>query len=176
MGMWITCILFIVMNYIWMKLWSFHFHLDELDLENIQQQYPTLTFVSFHPNVDFVFLYQLFCWIILHSLSLTLCIFWCIIKKIIFILPTFHWFNNTNTRKMKWKFFFCGDVTFVMKDINNFLFNSKKFFTIISPLFYLSCMLSHNSLVILCLNGLNPCIKHLDMFWNKWNLFFEGNQ
>ena len=31
-------------------------------------------------------------------------------------------------------------------------------------------MLSHNSHVLLYLNGIDPCIECLDMFWNIWNL------
>ena len=31
-------------------------------------------------------------------------------------------------------------------------------------------MLSHNSHVLLYLNGIDPCIEYLDMFWNIWNL------
>ena len=35
-------------------------------------------------------------------------------------------------------------------------------------------MLSHNSHVLLYVNGLNPCIDHLDMFLNMWNLILWG--
>ena len=41
-------------------------------MENIQQQYlPSMVFYP-HPNVDFLFLYQLFCWIFMHIISLNL--------------------------------------------------------------------------------------------------------
>ena len=56
---------------------------------------------------------------------------------------------------------------------------TKHFFVVILPLFYLSCMLSHNSHVLLYLNGLNPCIKHLDVFWIMWGLMLwreAGNE
>ena len=56
---------------------------------------------------------------------------------------------------------------------------TKHFFVVILPLFYLSCMLSHNSHVLLYLNGLNPCIKHLDVFWIIWGLMLwreAGNE
>ena len=58
-----------------------------------------------------------------------------------------------------------------MKDIYNFLDKNKKSFTIIIPLLYFSSMLSYNSHVLFYFNGLNPCIKHLYMFLNIWNLF-----
>ena len=52
--------------------------------------------------------------------------------------------------------FHCGNVNFFMKYTNNFLMNNKY-------------MLSHKSNVLLYLNDINTCIKHLDMFWNIWN-------
>ena len=72
--------------------------------------------------------------------------------------------------------FLLWDIKFVIKHINNFLVKKKHFFVIIFPLFYLSCVVSHNSHVLLYLNSLNPRIKHLDMFWNIWNLIFGGKQ
>ena len=57
-----------------------------------------------------------------------------------------------------------------MKYINNLLVDKKIFLKIILTLLSLSCMTSHNSHVFLYLNGLNLCIKHLDMSWNIWNL------
>ena len=47
---------------------------------------------------------------------------------------------------------------------------TKQFFTIILPFLSLSGMISHNPHILLCLNCLNPCIRHLDVFWNVWNL------
>ena len=65
---------------------------------------------------------------------------------------------------MKLQFLYIGNVKFIMKEINNFLMYKKHLFTIILPILYLSCMLSHNSHVLLYLNGLNTCIEHLYMF------------
>ena len=47
---------------------------------------------------------------------------------------------------------------------------TKHLFTIISPLFSNSYMLSNNSNILLYLNSLNLCIKNLYMFWNIRNL------
>ena len=47
---------------------------------------------------------------------------------------------------------------------------TKHFFAIILPLLSLSSMLSHNSHILLYLNGLKTSIEHLYMFFNKWNL------
>ena len=49
---------------------------------------------------------------------------------------------------------------------------TKHFFVIIFPLFYLSCIVSHNSHMFLYLNGIDPCIKHLYLFWNIRNSIF----
>ena len=56
-------------------LFSFHCYLDQLNLENIQHQHLTLIISYFNPNFDFVFIYQLFCWVFLHSIYLTLYIY-----------------------------------------------------------------------------------------------------
>ena len=47
---------------------------------------------------------------------------------------------------------------------------TKLFFIENFPLLYLSCVISHNSQIFLYLNGINPWIEHLDIFWNMWNL------
>ena len=91
-------------------------------------------------------------------------------ETIIFSIPTFHWTNNPNMIKMKWKISHCGNIQFIMKDINNFLMNNYIFFTIVFTLFYLSCVQSHNSHTLLYLNDLNPLIENLYMFWCTWNL------
>ena len=46
---------------------------------------------------------------------------------------------------------------------------TKLLFTWNFPIFNLSCVISHNSQVLLYLNGLNPWIEHLDIFLNMWN-------
>ena len=72
MSMWITCILFIVITYISIKFWFFHCYLDQPNLENIQQKFLSLIIACFHPNVDFVFLYQFFWSFFMNILSLGL--------------------------------------------------------------------------------------------------------
>ena len=49
----------------------FNYYLDQLNLENIQQQYPQLIISRFHPIAYFVFLYQFFCWFFCMIFSLT---------------------------------------------------------------------------------------------------------
>ena len=67
----------------------------------------------------------------------------------------------------------------ITKDRYNFLMKNKHIFAIILPFLSFSSMSSHNSQVLLYLNGLNPCIKILDMFWNIGNFILwseEGNK
>ena len=91
-------------------------------------------------------------------------------RKIISILPTFHWTKNPDMSKMKWKFFYCGNIKFSWKTSITSSWRTKHFFTIILPLLSLSVMISHNSHILLCLNGISTCIKRLDLLWNIWNL------
>ena len=168
MSMWITCILFIVVTYIWMYLRFFSLLPGSIKFVNIEQQYLPLIIVYFHPNIEVVFPYLLFCWIF-HSLSLSL---YCFLvhyhENILSSPPAFHWTKNPNTSKIKWQFFYCWNIIFFMKDINNFLVKNKniryKYFSI-AIVFYVS----HNSCVFLYLNDLFMCIEHLDMFFNIWN-------
>ena len=130
--------------------------------------------VYLHPNVDSVFLYWLFCWIFLHNFSLTLYCFWCIIMEtIISSIPTFHGTNNHNMSKMKWQFFNCGNVNFIMKDIYNFLLKNKTYLR----QYYSSLVCVRYDITQLIRtiisNFLNLCIKYLDMFWNIWNLILS---
>ena len=126
--MWITYILFIIITYILIKLSLFHFCLDQFKLENIQHQYLPLIISYFDHNVDPKFLYQLFRWVFLHSISLTLYSFLMHYhEKIISSLPIFHWTKNPNTSKMKWQFFYCENIKCVMKDINKYLVQNKTF-------------------------------------------------
>ena len=50
----------------------FHYYLDQLNLENIQYQLLPFIIACFCPNIDLVFIYQLFSWTFLHNLTLTL--------------------------------------------------------------------------------------------------------
>ena len=123
--------------------------------------------VYFHPNFDTIFRYRSLRWILPRNIFKLYIVFWCIsVGIIVSILPTFHWTNNHDTRKMKWQFFYCGNVTFVMKDIYNFFMKNKTFIHHYSIFIVFSSMLYHKSHIFLYLNSLNPCIKHLDMFWN----------
>ena len=101
---------------------------NQFKLENIQQHYLPFIIVYFFPNVKSVFLYRLFRWIFLHSLSLTLYCFSCnSVETIISGLPTFHWTKNPDLSKMKWQFFCCGNLNIFMKDICYFLTKNRTF-------------------------------------------------
>ena len=99
--------------------------------------------------------------------------------KFISSIPTLHWTNNHDMRNMKWQFFYCGNEKKSRKTDITSSWRTKYFFTVILSLLSLYCMLSHNSKMFLYLNGLNPCIKILDMFWNIGNFILwseEGNK
>ena len=66
--------------------------------------------------------------------------------------------------------FYCGNVRKSWKTSITSLWRIKHLFIFVFSLFYLSCILSHNSHEFLYLNGINPCIECLDMYWNIWNL------
>ena len=68
--------------------------------------------------------------------------------------------------------FYCGYANYFIKDVNKFLVNEIFFLHHNFPclIFVLCFIVSHNSHMFLYLNGTNPCIEHLDMFWNLWNL------
>ena len=148
-----------------------HFYHYQQKLKNIQQQYLPMIIVYFHPNVDSVFLYRSLRRIFLHNTFKLYIVFWCIIAEaIISSLPTFHWTKNTDMSKMKWKCFYCGNIKSLWKKSITSSWRTKHFFAIILPFFSLSCVISHNSHILFFLNGLNLFIKHLDVFWNIWNL------
>ena len=65
---------------------------------------------------------------------------------------------------------YCGNLKNSWKTSITSSWREKYSFAIIIPLLSLSYILSQNSHVLLYFNGLNPCIEHLDMFWNIWNL------
>ena len=65
--MWITWILFIVIAYIW-KILIFSWLPGLTEFVKIQQKYFTLIIAYFNLNVDFLFLYQLFCQNYLHNI------------------------------------------------------------------------------------------------------------
>ena len=128
-SMWITCILFIFVTYIWMEF-IFFFVVTRINSnwKNIQQHYFPFRIVYFFPNFNSVFLYRLFRWIFLHILSLTLYCFSCnSVETIISGLPTLHWTKNPDLSKMKCLFFYCGNVNIFMKDICYFLIKKKTF-------------------------------------------------
>ena len=110
------------------------------------------------------------CWIYINiSLTLYIYFWWIITEKIISSLLTFHRTKITDMRNMKWQFFHCGNVFFFFEYVYNFLGKNKTFLHHLFHILSLSGLSSHNSQIFLYLNGLNPCIEHLDMFWNKWN-------
>ena len=129
-----------------------------------------MVIACFQPNLDFVFIYKLFCWIFMDSLFLTWYFFGALSWKYISSLPNFYWTNNPTTSKMKWHCFYCGYVQIDMKDINKSIVKNKTFLQHNFPTSFLSYIVSHNSHVLLYLNGINSCIKHLYMFWNIWNI------
>ena len=86
---------------------------------------------------------------------------------------------------MTWQFFYCGNILFLMKNINNFLMKNKIIFTWILPLFSLSFILLNKSHMFLYLNDIHIWIEHLYILWNmwkfiswretgKWSIFFDG--
>ena len=171
MIMWITCIVFIVITFIWMIL----IFSSLLTWSNELRKYSTET-----PPIDnSLFLTQ--CWLCIFILFVSLTfsaqyfklyiyIWWIIVETIIFSLSTFYQTNNSDIRKMEWQFFYLGNLIFFMKDAYFFLMKNKIFFTINICFLYLSSMLSHNSHVFLYLNGLEPCIEIFDIFKKIWNL------
>ena len=105
-----------------------HFSLYQYNMETIQQQLLPLAVFYFHPNVDFGFLWQLFRWIYQHDISLTSDYFF------------FHWLKKSHFWSSQtplnqsfihglgeMKMFYCRNIKFVMKEINNFLMNNKMF-------------------------------------------------
>ena len=94
MSMWIICILFIVITYIWMKFYFFIF------FTSINWEFGEYS-TAIPSTGNFIFPLQYlicisitpFMLVFLHSMSLT---FYCFLLswKIIYILPTFHW-NKT---------------------------------------------------------------------------------
>ena len=83
---------------------------------------------SFHPNVDFVFLYQLFSLFIMYTIYISLYCFWCInMNKSFLVFP--YSIEPRILTKSGWNynFFYCGNVKFVMKYTNNFLTKNKTF-------------------------------------------------
>ena len=132
---------------------------------NIQQQYLLLIIACFHSNVDFVFLYQLLWWMFLNHLSWLYIVFDELSWKNS-SLPTFHRSKNTKMRNMKWRFFYCGNKKLLCKTSIPFSCRTNHFFTRLFPLLLLYYIISHNSLMFLYLNGINPCIRHLYTFCN----------
>ena len=90
--------------------------------------------------------------------------------KITYSLRKFHWTKNPDLSKMKWQFLYCGNVKLFMKDTYNFLVKNKTFLHHYYSSIEFSSMLLHNSHVFLYLIDTNPCIRHLYIFWNIWNL------
>ena len=142
MSMWIIWILFIFITYITMELtFLFRFYPGPLNLKNIQQQVLPLIIAYFYPNIDFIFIYQLFRYTFIHSLSSNIYWFWFIFTEtMISNIHTFHWTKNPNTSKMEYQFLYCGNIHFFVKDINNFLTKKETFlcrnFTLLIFVFY----------------------------------------
>ena len=57
-----------------------------------------------------------------------------------------------------------------MKYIHNLLIKKNSLFNLDLTLLKLYGVLSHNPQVIIYLNGINPLIEHLDIWWKMWNL------
>ena len=126
MSMWITCILFAVVTYICMMLY-FYLH-RPTEVGNIQQKYLPLIIVYFHPNIEFLFQYWLFWWILCIIFIWLYIYIWCIIMEtLISSLPTFNWTKNPDMINIKWEFFYCGNVKVFIKYIYNFFVKNRIF-------------------------------------------------
>ena len=134
-------------------------------MENIQQQKFPLIIVYFHPNVDSIFLYRLFCWIFLQIISLTL---YCFLMHYHGKNPVFpHIIEPKIMTLARWNDIFllweCENISWKTSITSSWI--TENFFAILLPLLYLSSILSHNLHMFLYLNCLNPYIKHLDTFF-----------
>ena len=94
-------------------------------------------------------------------------------KIFFYSLPTFPLNQESpNTSNMKWNLFYCRNIYFVMKDIYGSLAKKTLFLTIFFPPFSFSRVISHKSHMLLYLNGLNPWIDHLDIFFEIYGTLF----
>ena len=96
MSMWIICILFIVITYIWMKFYFFIFLPRSTEFGEYSTAIPSTGNFIFPLQYLICISITPFLLVFLHSMSLT---FYCFLLswKIIYILPTFHW---TKTLKL----------------------------------------------------------------------------
>ena len=77
---------------------------------------------------------------------------------------------------MKWTFFYCGNIIFLWKTSMTSSWRTKPLFPILFPLISLSCVKYHNLHTFLHLNGINPWIEYLDIFWYIWYSILSREQ
>ena len=104
-----------------------HCYLKKINLENIRRQFLSLIFAFSNPILNFYFYSRYNADFSVYSLFRFIYLLMSYHEKNHFSIPALYWTKNTNIRKMKWLFFYFGNVHFVMKNMNNFLMKNKPF-------------------------------------------------